>query len=102
MSSDSSDIPGAEEKMRLTAVDRLRVPVGGQEVELQQVDYVHGGTSLLRIRIREGKRFTIFDIDPVSARQWGVAMQKWAAANGVTGADGGTGANVAAANGADR
>jgi hypothetical protein len=49
---------------------------------LQQVDYIHGGTSLLRIRIREGKRFTIFDIDPVSARQWGEAMQRWAAQNG--------------------
>lgn len=82
MSSDSSELPSAEEKMRLTAIDHLRVPVGGQEIELQQVDYIHGGTSLLRVRIREGKRFTIFDIDPVSARQWGEAMQRWAAKNG--------------------
>lgn len=82
MSSDSSELPSAEEKMRLTAIDQLRVPVGGQEIELQQVDYIHGGTSLLRVRIREGKRFTIFDIDPVSARQWGEAMQRWAARNG--------------------
>ena len=82
MSSDSSVLPSADEKMRLTAVDRLRIPVGGQEIELQQVDYVHGGTSLLRVRIREGKRFTIFDIDPVSARHWGESMQRWARANG--------------------
>ena len=34
--------------------------------------------SLLRIRIREGKRFTIFDIDPVTARHWAAAMQRWA------------------------
>ena len=82
MSSDSSVLPDADEKMRLTSIDRLRVPVGGQEIELQQVDYIHGGTSLLRIRIREGKRFTIFDIDPVSAKQWGESMQRWASENG--------------------
>jgi hypothetical protein len=34
--------------------------------------------SLLRVRIREGKRFTIFDIDPATAQQWAVAMQTWA------------------------
>jgi len=30
--------------------------------------------SLLRHPIREGKRFTIFDIDPATARQWASAM----------------------------
>jgi hypothetical protein len=34
--------------------------------------------SLLRIRIREGRRFTIFDIDPGTASQWAQAMQRWA------------------------
>ena len=29
---------------------------------------------LLRVRIRERKRFTIFDIDPATAREWGAAM----------------------------
>ena len=82
MSGDSSVLPGADEKMRLTSVERLRVPVGGQEIELQQVDYIHGGVPQLRIRIREGKRFTIFDIDPVTAGQWGEAMRRWAAAHG--------------------
>jgi hypothetical protein len=82
MSSDSSTLPGADEKMRLTTVERLRAPIGGQEIELQQVDYIHGGTPLLRIRIREGKRFTIFDIDPLTASLWGEAMRRWAAGNG--------------------
>lgn len=82
MSSDSSVLPGADEKMRLTPVERLRVPIGGQEIELQQLDYIHGGSSLLRVRIREGKRFTIFDIDAQSAKQWGAAMVRWAAGNG--------------------
>ena len=36
------------------------------------------GMKLLRIRIRERTRFTIFDIDPATARQWGAAMQRWA------------------------
>lgn len=83
MSSDSSEFSDSNEKMRLTLVDQFRAPIGGQEIELQQVDYVHGGTSLLRLRIREGKRFTIFDIDPVTAHDWGAAMTRWAVRNGV-------------------
>jgi hypothetical protein len=39
---------------------------------------VEGGMSLMRIRIREGKRFTVFDIDPATAEQWAAAMQHWA------------------------
>ena len=34
--------------------------------------------SLLRIRIKEKSRFTVFDIDPVTAANWGKAMQQWA------------------------
>lgn len=57
---------------------KFKVPLGGQEIELQQIDHVEGGMSLLRIRIREAKRFTIFDIDPETALQWSFAMQDWA------------------------
>ncbi len=57
---------------------KIRVPLGNQEIELQQIDHAEGGMSLLRIRIREGKRFTIFDIDPVTAKQWAEAMHNWA------------------------
>jgi hypothetical protein len=32
---------------------------------------------LLRVRIREGKRFTIFDIDPATSRLWATAMLDW-------------------------
>ncbi len=60
-------------------LDKFKLPLGGQDVELQQIDHVEGGMSLLRIRIRENKRFTIFDVDPISAKQWGEAMIKWAA-----------------------
>jgi hypothetical protein len=61
------------------------VPLGGQQIELQQIDHVEGGMSLLRVRIREGKRFTIFDIDPGTAEKWAGVMQEWAAAQGAEG-----------------
>lgn len=32
---------------------------------------------MLRLRIREHRRFTIFDIDPVTAGRWGRAMVEW-------------------------
>jgi len=57
---------------------KIKVPLGSQEIELHQIDHVEGGMSLLRIRIREGKRFTIFDIDPATAQQWAITMQQWA------------------------
>lgn len=64
--------------MRLSCLSKLRAPLGGQEIELQQVDFEAGGMSLLRTRIRENSRFTIFDIDPVTAEQWGEALLRWA------------------------
>lgn len=63
---------------RLLSLAKLRVPLGGQEVELQQIDFAGGGMSLLRTRIREQSRFTVFDIDPLTARQWGEALLQWA------------------------
>jgi hypothetical protein len=53
-------------------------PLGGQLIELQQLDYESGGMSLLRLRIREKSRFTIFEMDPQTAQQWGEAMIQWA------------------------
>jgi hypothetical protein len=34
--------------------------------------------SLLRTRIREKSRFTIFDVDPQTAQRWGQALLHWA------------------------
>lgn len=87
---------------RLTSLAKLRVPVGGQEIELQQVEFETAdpaagpaaqaddrrsdgvpGTvpmNLLRTRIREKSRFTVFDIDPITAEQWGAALLAWARA----------------------
>ena len=69
--------PATDDKLTVTPLLELRLPIGGQQLELQQVDYAHGGISLLRIRLREGRRFTVIDIDPVSALQWAEAMSRW-------------------------
>ncbi len=53
------------------------VPLGQQAIDIQQITHVEGGLPLMRLRIREGKRFTIFDIDPVTARQIGEVMNTW-------------------------
>jgi len=63
---------------RTTSLAKLRAPLGGQEIELQQVDLDAGGMSLLRTRIREKSRFTVFDIDPLTAEAWGQALLRWA------------------------
>jgi hypothetical protein len=64
---------------RITPLAHLRVPLGGQEIELQQFDHDAGGMSLLRTRIREKSRFTVFEIDPQTARAWGEVLLGWAA-----------------------
>jgi hypothetical protein len=61
-------------------LSKFRVPIGNQSIELQEFVYEGGGMPMLRTRIREGSRFTIFDIDPVTAAQWGKALSDWAAA----------------------
>jgi hypothetical protein len=62
-----------------TPIARFTVPWGRQDVELQQVRFAAGGAPLLRLRIREGRRFTIFDIDAITAQSWGEAMRDWGA-----------------------
>ena len=69
----------------MPSVEQLRVPVGGQAIELQQVDFAAGGIRMLRVRSREGRRFTVFDLDPVTAQAWGDAMSRWAQAQPGTG-----------------
>jgi Family of unknown function (DUF6967) len=66
------------EMAQITDLEKFRVPLGGQEIELQQIEHAEGAMNMLRIRIREGKRFTIFDLDPLTVRQWAAAMQQWA------------------------
>lgn len=62
---------------KITSLDKFRVPVGNQEIELQQIDFEAGGVPFLRLRIREHRRFTIFDVDPVTAARWAESMAVW-------------------------
>lgn len=62
----------------IRSLDKFRVPIGNQEIELQEVGFEAGGMPLLRVRIRERTRFTIFDIDALTARRWARAMAQWA------------------------
>jgi hypothetical protein len=60
-----------------TSLDKFRVPIGNQEIELQEIEYAAGGMPMLRMRIREGARFTIFDIDHLTAARWAQVMLEW-------------------------
>jgi hypothetical protein len=62
---------------KITSLDKFRVPIGNQEIELQQTEFEAGGMPLLRLRIRERTRFTIFDIDAVTAARWAEVMASW-------------------------
>ncbi len=74
----------------VTSLDKFRVPIGNQEIELQQFVFEAGGMPLLRTRIRERSRFTIFDVDPETAARWGKVLCDWAATQ--PGGNGGEGA----------
>lgn len=63
---------------QITSLDKFRVPIGNQEIELQELIYEAGDMPFLRIRIREKTRFTIFDVDPVTAGHWAEVMAAWA------------------------
>lgn len=70
--------PGIKNVDQITSLDKFRVPIGNQEIELQQVAYESGGPLFLRLRIRERTRFTVFDIDPLTAARWADQMARWA------------------------
>lgn len=53
----------------------------GRQLKLSNVAFEEG-MSFLRIRIREGKRFTDLDLDPATAEHLGKAFLAWAEANG--------------------
>lgn len=59
-----------------TRLDKFLVPYG-REIILENIEY-ENGTRVLRLRIREGNRFTIMDLDPGSASRLGSALGDWA------------------------
>ncbi len=62
---------------KITPLESFVLPIGKQRIELQQIDFEGGGMPMLRLRIREGSRFTVFDVDAISAAHWGRAMLAW-------------------------
>ncbi len=64
---------------QITELEQFSVPLGGQQVELQEIIHAVGAMPMLRLRIREGKRFTIFDMDPLTTKRMAEAMLQWAA-----------------------
>jgi len=60
---------------RVTELKALEAPYGKKFV-LQNVEY-ENGTSVLRMRIQEGTRFTIVDLDSHSASQLADVMGNW-------------------------
>lgn len=62
-------------------IAEITVPLGGQKIEMHPVEFAAGGLSLLRVRIREGRRFTVFDIDAGTAAAWGESLLAWGRAH---------------------
>lgn len=59
------------------SLDKFLATPYRQEIELLQIHH-EADFNTLRLRIREIKRFTIFEIDPATARHWGNALLEWA------------------------
>jgi hypothetical protein len=49
----------------------------GRKVRLENIEH-ESGLRLLRVRIREGRRFTVMDLDKDTASFWAAAMSSWA------------------------
>jgi len=60
----------------VATLDHFAAPYARQ-VTLESVEY-ESGLHLLRIRIREGNRFTTMDIDADTAVRWATVMSAWA------------------------
>ena len=67
----------------VTDLDEIQAP-WNKAVTLQNVVY-EGGMALIRVRIKEGSRFTDLELDPESAVRMGKALQAWADENGGAG-----------------
>lgn len=60
----------------VTPLDDFPAP-WNRHVTLQAVQH-DSGLRMLRIRIKEGSRFTVMDIDRETAARWAGAMANWA------------------------
>ena len=59
-------------------LDRFPAPFN-KDISLSEIIY-ENGFPMLKIQIREGRRFTTLELDPATAEHWGQAMSDWAQA----------------------
>lgn len=59
-----------------TRLAEIQAPYG-RRIALDNVAY-ESGMELMRLTIREGSRYTIFEIDATTAKTWGEALCAWA------------------------
>lgn len=59
----------------VSTLDQFDAPYGRQ-VTLDSIEH-ESGLRMLRIRIREGRRFTVMDIDEGTAIRWAAVMRTW-------------------------
>ncbi len=71
------DMHDAKHDEQITELKKLIAPYG-KEVIIQDVAY-ENGMHVLRVRIREGQRFTIFDLDVNSTTQIADVFSSWIA-----------------------
>ncbi len=64
------------ESQTVTAMGTVDLP-WAKRLEMFSVEF-EGGISLLRLRFREGKRFTIIELDHDTAAQLGATLTQWA------------------------
>lgn len=60
---------------KITHLNSIDLPYG-KNIALQNVDY-ENGTKVLRVRVREGNRFTIFDLDVNTAGLLSDELRAW-------------------------
>ena len=60
----------------VTPLTKIAAPYG-REIVLESVKH-ESDMRMLRIRIREGRRFTVMDIDADTAERWSTVMSAWA------------------------
>jgi len=64
----------------VTDIEKFDAP-WNKQVTLQNISY-DGGMSLIRLRIKEGSRFTDLELDPNSATEIARRLAAWAETNG--------------------
>ena len=57
-------------------LDTIQAPFG-RELRMEEMRY-ESGMRILRITIREGRRFTTLDLDPQRAKEVAAALDAWA------------------------